>query len=349
MALSLSLALLSSLASCRFNTAGTLVQDSGSTVSDLGQRDALLPPLDAPVDRGTDRGGPDGDGAALDMAPPIDAADATPPIDVSQPDLNQVDPLATFGTPKKVAGINTSANEDDPSLTGDMLELYFERDGDIFRATRTQVIDPWGAAQQVTQLSTADEESNPEVLPDGLTIYLSSFRPDVDAQGDHDIFVATRSARGQSWGTPQHVKALSSPGNDGVGPGPGLLTMIVSSDRTGTLGAQDLYLSIRASPTAAWSTPAQIPILNSTVSEWSPWITAGATVIYFASSNGQPSQDLWVSTRSSPSAQFAAPVLVKGVNTSADSESDPWLSPDLRTIYFSRYESNNWEIYTAQR
>jgi hypothetical protein len=356
-----------------FDNAGVPVQDTEATVLDLSRADRapgdlassdrsqqdLGPATDALPEAAPPPDGPVG----IEAAPPSDSsADQVspdlPPLDIglpdvgqpdtAQPDIGTVDPLAPFGTPQKVPGINTSASEDDPTLTGDMLEIYFDRDGDIYVATRSSVTDAWGTAQLVTELSTADAESNPEVLPDGLTIFISSDRPHAAALGVHDIYVATRSARGQSWGAPLPVTELNTAYTDTPGPGPDNVTMIVSTDRPGTLGGQDLYLSTRASATVLWSAPTQIAGVNSATSEWSPWITAGATVVYFAGSNGTPSQDLWVTTRSSPTASFFAPVLVGGVNT-GESESDPWLSADLRTLYFSRYENNQWEIYVAQR
>jgi len=44
------------------------------------------------------------------------------------------DPLTPFGTPQIVTELTTTANEDDPSLTADMLEIYFDRDGDLYRS-----------------------------------------------------------------------------------------------------------------------------------------------------------------------------------------------------------------------
>jgi hypothetical protein len=276
-------------------------------------------------------------GSAADLASP----DRRPELAVVQPDLPQ-----SFGGVTKVGDgvISTSATEDDPTLTGDMLELCFERDRDIFCATRTSLASPWSAAQAVAELNTSEEEGTPELAPDGKTIYLSSARGSTAVH----VFVSTRAGPGQAWSAPVPVTELSSPASDNCAAisGDGL-TIAIDSERA-TSGDRDLFLASRAGPWAPWGNPAPVTELNTVGHEdSSPWLDQAARVIYFASDRGG-NMDLWVATRPDRATSFSAPSPVSGL-CSSDSEADPWLSPDQRTIYFARNAGGNWDLYTATR
>src|SRR5690554_405756 len=102
-------------------------------------------------------GTPDGD---------IDT-DGTPPDTIA--------PLGPWSAPTPITDFPPVA-DDDPSATGDLLELYFNRANDIFVSKRSSVNDPWGAPTAVAELNTAGVETTPEVSYDGLTIFLASDR-----------------------------------------------------------------------------------------------------------------------------------------------------------------------------
>jgi len=98
-------------------------------------------------------------------------------------------------------------------------------------------------------------------------------------------------------------------------------------------------------------TPVALNALNGSATDSSPWLNADATVIYFASerSGGSGGRDIWVARRSTSSGSFGAPRPLGSINTAGD-EDDPWLSPDLKTIYFVRNVSGaGSEIYVATR
>lgn len=101
-----------------------------------------------------------------------------------------------FGPATNLGGdINTSGFDNFPSLSPDLLTLYFAstRTGnfDLYQATRLTDEEPFG---NVTSLgpgvnSTAVERS-PYVTPDGLSLYFSSNRS--GGEGGEDIYVAVR-------------------------------------------------------------------------------------------------------------------------------------------------------------
>ncbi|MCK5796482.1 MAG: PD40 domain-containing protein [Deltaproteobacteria bacterium] len=263
-------------------------------------------------------------------------------------DLGGVDPAAVFGTPTLVKELSTTVGEDDPTLTGDMLEIYFNRGNDIWSSRRASVKVAWDPPQKAMVLSSTAAETNPEMTPDGLTIFLASNRTDPLAQGSYDIYIATRAQRGKPWSTPVPVPSLNGSGSDHPGPASDLLTMVVISDRTGSLGQHDFYLSTRTTTSSPWGTPQAIAAVNTLTQEASAWLDASTRLLYYGSSRKNANHDIWLSIRTGSGHSFGAPVNVASLNTSA-SEEDPWLSPDLRTVYFSSKRNGTIHLFMATR
>ena len=290
----------------------------------------------------------DGAGPTADADP--DAPDAPPTPDALI--------LGAFDPPTAVGELNSASAEDDPSLTGDLLEVYFESTrapsaggGDIWRATREGVGDPFGTPAIVAELSSASQDGTPEVSPDGLTIFLHSDR--AGGLGLDDIWMSTRQARADAWSAPIHLGELSSAQVEGApGFASDLLLAVLASNRPGGTGDYDLWVSGRGTIADAFGTPTELAEVNSIDVDTEPWLDATGRVLVFTSrrGGGDGLGDLWTATRSDREAAFGAPIRVDGVNT-ADHDADAWLSPDLRTIYFSRDPgaSGGTDIYTATR
>jgi peptidoglycan-associated lipoprotein len=78
--------------------------------------------------------------------------------------------------------------------------------------------------------------------------------------------------------------------------------VFLASNRPGSLGGLDLWVSTRASTSDIWSTPVNLGAVVNTAaaSEASPGLSFDATELYFQSSErpgGVGSQDFWRSTR----------------------------------------------------
>lgn len=107
----------------------------------------------------------------------------------------------------------------------------------------------------------------------------------------------------------------------------------------------------RCLPTSRFGTPVPLSTLNSDSFDGSPFLTADERTIYFASTRpgGTGGYDIYVATRSSPTASFDEPALLNGVN-SADSESRPVLTADGLTLYGEvRRGSASWHVERASR
>ena len=259
------------------------------------------------------------------------------------------DPLGPFSSPRPVAAVNTEGvEEDDVSLTQDMREMYFERAGDIWWTTRPSINDPWGAPLPAKELNSVAWDGMGKLSADGLTFYLTSARTDSGSQGADEIYVSTRADRALPWTSPTLVTELNSPGCDQC---PYMVAseqlIVFNSNRS---GGHDLYQATRSQGSAGWEALTPIADVNGSGLDECPWIDVAFTVIYFTSdrAGGQGGRDLWVSTRNPSSGAFDPAVQVPALNTSFE-EADPWLSPDLKTIYFASTRNGDWDIFVATR
>ncbi|MBW2731945.1 MAG: PD40 domain-containing protein [Deltaproteobacteria bacterium] len=281
---------------------------------------------------------------------PRDSTDS-PEGSAIKPDFSP-DALGPFGPPQLIAEfVDQNAECDDPTLTSDGLEIYFNKEiyanteYQIFKSTRSSLLGPWTPPVQVMELSGVGE-SNPAITADGLTLYFSR-------GGTWDLWVTTRMTRSTTWSAPIELSHLNSETyKDLVGSVDGShLFLWFSSDRLGSNDVHDLFLSTRATTADTWEAPAPVVELNTVATdERSAWSNAGATVLYFVSDRegGLGGLDVYRTQRASSTAPFDPPALIGELN-SPDAEDDPWLSDDQRTIYFSSNRSGIGQLYKATR
>lgn len=329
---------------CAFEPSGF----PGATPDSGAPTDSPGPTADAP------EGAPDADSIDAtwgipDASPPPDARpDAMPPLPDAAVDLGPF-------SPPVLMDFWTYDNDDDPTLTGDLLEIYFDSDragglggGEIWRHTRPTVFDPWGAAEAVTALSSSSTETTPEISPDGLTIYFASGRP--GGSGGTDIYRATRLSRSADFDSPVRVAELCSANNDfAATPSATGLILYMGSDRPG-VGGLDIYRTTRAFPGGTFAAPALVGGVNSLDTESDSWVDASDLVMYFDSNRagGEGSRDLWVMERPSPSGDFAGATPLTELN-GPDYDADPWLSADQRTIVFASDRFGDFDLFIATR
>jgi hypothetical protein len=98
--------------------------------------------------------------------------------------------------------------------------------------------------------------------------------------------------------------------------------------------------------------PALLPNVNAQgEDDWLPTISADGLELVFNSwrVGGTGKSDLWRATRTSINADFSSPQPITELN-SAESEFDPWLSDDGRTLLFvSNREQDHYAIYVSTR
>lgn len=281
------------------------------------------------------------------------------PTDGVHVDAGPNDPdagLGVFATPVALTELDDpSQQDDDPTLTDDMLELYFDssRDGgagtgwgDIWVAKRSSVADAFGPPTLVAELASVEDDTTPDITGDGLTIYWGSERA---SPGNRDLYVSTRSDRASPWSPPAIIPELADPATDdsaAIELDNGLSLMFASNRG----GSMDLWMTTRPTKSSPWGTPVPVPGLSDPSYEESQhWTNADGTIVYFASNRtGSEALDIWVATRASPTDAFDPPVRVTELATPVD-DVDPWLSPDLHTMLFMSYRTGNGDLYVTTR
>ena len=297
---------------------------------------------------GFDLSGVSGDGAAdTDVRP---TADGTPGLADAAMELDAPVVLGPWSAPTPIASLDDGYSYDDPTLTDDLLEIYFNAvrpenlgGADIWRATRSAPDAAWEAPSLVLELSSVGADNTPEISSDGLTIFIAR-----TVAGNEDIFVSTRPDRGAPWSTPAPVAELNTPAGDSAASvRSDLVELVFSSTRD--VADRDLYLATRADPQRQWLPPQPLTAVNSSSLEGSPFLDATGRTLYFhrdINLNGE--RDLYVATRPTVADPFGPPTVI-GELASAQDESDPWVSSDGRYMVFTYDTGGNPRLFETYR
>ena len=265
-------------------------------------------------------------------------------------------PLGPFSEPHLIMGLSDPAATDaDPSMTDDALELYFSsnRAGsagtDIWLSKRDSTDADWGEAHLVNELNTADNELDPEVSFDGLTIYFNSTNPVAGAQGAFDLFYSTRLTRDDPWSPPHLVPNVNSAESDMGAVMDAAQTTLVFH-RTGA-HSLDLYMSTRGAPDADWQTPSRLDGLDTDDQEADAWLSADGLTLYFNSNRmgGSGDSDIYRTSRLTASTMlFALPDELAEVNSPMH-EANVALALGGRYLIMSSLRSGDHELWEASR
>jgi hypothetical protein len=212
------------------------------------------------------------------------------------------------------APINTSANDQGPTLSPDGLLLLFHsnRAGghggqDIYVARRTHVRDDfdWGAPVNLGgDVNTSAAEAGPMLLQPveeaRVNFYFFRGLPATDG----DIFSAAITRNGKTLGTAIPVSELNFAATGVVDARATVRAdgkeVVFFSTRPGGFGLEDLYVSTRQNIGAWWSTPANLgPSINTGFTDTQPSLYLGGDVLLFSSDRpgGLGDNDIWMSTR----------------------------------------------------
>jgi len=200
--------------------------------------------------------------------------------------------------------VNSSAWESDPSISSDGLSLFFNsmRSGgsgsqDIWVTTRATTGDDWGIPVNLGPVVNSSAwDADPSISADGLSLFLQSERP--GGFGGADIYVSTRATTDSDWSTPVNIGPTVNSSASEVAPctSADCCTLFFTSDRPGGSGAEDLWVTTRATTTDDWGTPVNLgPTVNSSSGERAPNISADGLTLLFHSirPGGSGSYDLW--------------------------------------------------------
>jgi len=246
------------------------------------------------------------------------------------------DPLF-YDAGRSVGVINGEANDDQPTLTEDLLEIYFSSQrpglggGDVWFATRNTRAERFSVPRPVLAASSTGTETSPAISRDGLTLWVGSDRP--GGVGQLDIWRTTRSSRDSTWGPLSNVTELNSDQDDIPRPlAQGETVMPLASTRDG--GEYQVYLASRASVDATFGAP--VPLLElqreqSRVAD--PFLSEDGLFLFF-SRQGESGDDLYLAWRSRADQPFIDEIPLGAVNTGSADHS-PWVGADDTRFFFA--------------
>ncbi len=220
--------------------------------------------------------------------------------------------------------VSSFAHDGMGSTTPDGLSLILgsDRSGwpfDIWITNRETRDHDWGTPLKLAEpINSEFWDGAPSLSADGLSLYFCSDRScEYDEEGGqgtlNDIWLSTRKTLHDSWGTPVMLgESINSAGWDWT---PRLsadgLELYFSSDRPGTYGALDFWVSRRPAVSEPWEEPVNLgPTANSPDLDINPLIWADGLVLFFASNRpgGYGGRDIWVTTRNTKDDTWGAPV-----------------------------------------
>jgi hypothetical protein len=258
---------------------------------------------------------------------------------------------------RRISELATAANDDDPSLTGDLLEMYFNRSSDIYRSTRSAPGDAWGQAELVVELDVEQEET-PEVTHDGLTIYFSRY-PTADDPDGYDIMVATRPDRNSAWQPAVAAEGLSAAaaGDYAAAPNRDQTLIVLHSNRDDAGGVDtgdDLYIASRPSDQDIWDQPRQIAI-DTFQSDHQGFFGPDDLTLYFDSDRDLEGAfgdaDIYVADRENVADEFGRVRHFANLSTEFEDE-DVWVSDDGCYVVFSsnrHSDGGDQDLYEGRR
>ncbi|NVB76911.1 MAG: hypothetical protein HOV81_00820 [Kofleriaceae bacterium] len=274
-------------------------------------------------------------------------------IDARESDATIDSPPVTptgWSAPVEIAELTSGTGDDDPSLTNDLLEIYWgsHRAGgyggeDIWVARRASPTDPWGTPSNVTELNSAFAETTMKVTGDGLAMYFTSTRG-----GNADLYFSSRMSRSDAWSIPQLSSLSTVYGDYGAFVQSDLRHVIFCM---GDIVANEaLYEADRTSPQASWPTPTRVDELDeANISECDPMEPSGRT-LYYASARGDGvTYDIFTAQRNSAADPYAARTAVDAANLPNANDRDPWVSQDEKLMVFASDRSGVDRLYVTTR
>ncbi len=281
--------------------------------------------------------------------PDSSAGESEPSTDTSATTDTGDDPsgLGPFTPGVPVFELNTLSHEFDPTLRGDQLEIFFasDRSGSyaLWTSVRESIDDEWSPPIEVS--TGSGEQTSPELSHDGLVLtYASNF----GGLGSLDIWVAVRATVDEPWDVAVRVEELSTPETDvGAVMSGDLLELFLCSESAGN---EDIFRSTRNSQDEPWNMASSVLELNTGGYECAPFLDASGRWLLFRSDSlgGRGGFDIWAAERRGDDEEFAQPRPVDDVNGPGD-QYDPWLSPELDTLWFAAEPNGDADLFHAVR
>jgi len=208
-------------------------------------------------------------------------------------------------TPVNLVALNTPFSDGAAELSDNELLLFLFSarpgglgDNDVYISRRANPKDDfgWGPPELLgTDVNTPSQDNVGDYLRGNL--YLNSPR----IGGINEIFYAPLTPHGETRGPAVLIVELNDPAANEASPSVRTdeREIVFASNRVGSLGLNDIWVSIRRSPEDPWSTPENLRIVNSVFGELSPSLSPDGRTLLFDSDRpgGVGGRDIWMSTR----------------------------------------------------
>ena len=208
-------------------------------------------------------------------------------------------------TPVNVAVLNSTFSDVGPELTDDEHLLFFSSarpggagDNDIYVSHRADRKDDfsWEVPERLgTDVNTAAAENMGDYLRGNIYFNRQPLA------GTGDLYYAPVTRDGQTLGPAVLIVELSDPVANDVSPTVRFdeREIFFASNRAGSIGLNDIWMSTRRSPNDAWSTPENVGAVNSVFGELTPSLSPDGRILLFDSDRpaGVGGRDIYMSTR----------------------------------------------------
>lgn len=255
--------------------------------------------------------------------------------------------LGPFGQPMPISMINSTVDDDDPTLTGDQLELIFDSNrgagafGDLYVSRRATVDAPWSGPTVILELMTADDEDAPNLSLDGLTLTFASAR--ATGAGSDDLYITSRATRTAPWMSPVQISELATPASESD-------LSTTADGRIGVFARAGVVYEVKRSTSAGmWDPPVPIGAIDPGGIQEDPMMTSDGLRLVYSGADGVGGDfALYLASRGSTSEPFGPGALITELETPTD-ETDPWLSLDGHTLLYTLGTASARDIYFATR
>lgn len=265
-----------------------------------------------------------------------------PPLDTSAADVFDAGRgTGEFGPPRILEELTMASTEaDDPTLTPDLLQIFFKSARPFARAwtaRRSALGEPFG---ELTELDVLPGETvtSPELREDGLVLFFTG-----RIAGDFNLYRSTRANLDDVFSVGIPIAEVNTAGDEfAFGSNAGETIAVFSRSGLRETG--------RASPDLPWGSVSPISELNRTGTEFDSHLIGDGRVIYFAGVEpaGTRSTEIWRAERANVDAPFGPAVRIESVSSSA-MDTDPWVSADERVMLFMSDRDGRDRIYVATR
>jgi hypothetical protein len=280
--------------------------------------------------------------------PRSDALTSDAPTNVGTDGSAPLGPFGAFGTPVEQTGVNTFQREYGATISDDGLEIYWSSyrtpnagGSDIWRSTRPDRSAMFTVATQMTSASSVEDDGEPALSHDGLTMYLDHSAPT-------RLFASTRPAAASiAWSA---AVAVESPeanlfGLSSADFGPDDLRLVVADSNT-----NELYEVTRPDRASPWGVPQLLAGLGGMTGDGYPALRSDGLEIFWESGR-QPPVALYHALRPAIDQPFGAPERLSfGPTIDASGVGDPDIPADGRTLVMVAVPgSTEYDVYIAER